>query len=274
MTGRERATRFLERLSDRDVIILDALREYRLMTGAQLRRLLYPDGHVITAARKTRAALQRLSELGAIVRLNRRIGGVRSGSEGHVIGLSGRGHAALAVALGTKRPQRHRRVTETKLPHQDHVLAVSELAVQLYERERAGLCSVEEIQAEPGCWRHYSGIGGERRTLKPDLFVQLGVDEYVQLAFIEMDLGTESPATISRKLGAHVDYWRSGMEINRYGAAAHPRVWWVVPDIARLKVIARAIQRLPATAQTLFTAVLADEAAQQLTQLPGVGGSL
>lgn len=269
MSGQGRARRLRDRLGERDLAILESLQELRLMSGAQLRRLHFPDGQQTTQARKTRAVLKRLAELRLIVRSSRRVGGIRAGSEGHVIGLSGLGQAVLTLGTGT--PRRHRRVTDTKPAFQAHALAVSELAVALYEHQRAGDCAIDKLRAEPGCWRWFTGLGGQRRVLKPDLFVRLDVGEFEQSAFIELDQATESLPTIARKLGVYVDYWRSGQEQHEHGV--FPKVWWVVPDAARLKAITRAVQRAPGEARDLFAVVLGHDAAEALTQPPGVGGS-
>ena len=100
------------RLGPRDLAVLSDLQEFRLMSGSHVRRLHFPGGRFITQARKSRAALQRLHDLGLLVRLERRVGGIRAGSDGHVYGLSGFGHAVLDV--GRERPERHRGVAETK----------------------------------------------------------------------------------------------------------------------------------------------------------------
>ena len=269
MSGYGRARRLRDQLSERDLAILGCLREYHRMSGAQLRRLHFPNGHQVTQARKTRATLKRLAELRLLVRLSRRVGGLHAGSEGHVIGLSGLGHAVLDV--GIDHPRRHRRVTDTKPAFQSHALAVSELAVALHERERAGDCTIDELRAEPGCWRRFSGLGAGQRILKPDLFVRLSVGEFEQRAFIEVDQATESGSTIARKLGVYVDYWRSGQEQHHHGV--FPRVWWLVPNADRLKKISGAIHRAPNEAHTLFTVVLTEGAADLLTQLPKTGGA-
>lgn len=122
MSRRGHAARLRERLSERDMAMLRDLEDLRLLTGNQLRRLHFPDGDPTTQGRKVRAALKRLSGLGVIVRLSRRVGGVRAGSEGFVVGLSGWGHAVLDLDNPT--PGRHRRVIETKPAFQAHALAV------------------------------------------------------------------------------------------------------------------------------------------------------
>lgn len=271
MTRRAQAVQLATRLGERDHAILNSLQEFRLLSGSQVRRWHFPDGQQATASRKARAALKRLADLGLVVRLTRRVGGVRSGSEGYVFGLSGLGHAVLDIDQPV--PQRHRRVPETKLAHQNHVLGVSELAVSLTEQARPGVFTVEELRAEPGCWRWFSGVSGERRTLKPDAFVSLGVGDFILSSFIELDMDNESLPTIARKCGVYVDYWRSGIEQRRHGV--FPRVWWLVPHEDRQRGIRQVIARLPENVRGLFAVALTKDAVPQLIQLTDTeGGAL
>jgi hypothetical protein len=161
-------------------------------------------------------------------------------------------------------------VPETKLAFQSHVLAVSELAINLTERARTGACQLEEFRAEPGCWRWFPGLAGGRQVLKPDAYVRLGIGEFELTAFIEQDMDTESLPTIARKLAVYIDYWRSGTEQHKHGV--FPRVWWLVPDITRLRGIGAAIQTVPADARDLFTVALTNQAATLLTRLPSPEG--
>lgn len=269
MSRRSRAWRLRQQLSERDLELLCMLRELRLMTGKQIRRAFFPDGNQITQARKSRAVLKRLDELQLIVRLRRRVGGLHAGSEGQVVGLSGLGYAVLDIGLDT--PKRHRRVTETKLAFQDHVLAVAELRIQLIEQSRAGHAELLEFQAEPDCWRRFSGIGGQAVTLKPDGFVRLGVGDYELASFIEQDMATESLPTITRELGVYVAYWRSAQE--QQANSVFPRVWWLVPTAARLHAIASCIHRLPREARELFAVCLISEAVTSLTLTTTSGGA-
>jgi hypothetical protein len=270
MSGRARVRRLAVRMSSRDLAILATLREFRLMTGAQLRRLHFASGQLMTQARKARAALKRLTDLHVIVRLDRRVGGIHAGSGGYVYGISGWGHAVLD--LGQEATRQHRRVVDTKPAFQAHVLAVSELAVELHEHERAGLCVIDELRAEPGAWRWFSGIGGGRRVLKPDAFVRLTIGEFELSNFIEQDMATESPATITRKLGVYHDYFRAGQEQQARGV--FPLVWWLVPDTKRLQKIAQAIGRMPDETRALFTVALIGEAVSRLVHHSAEGGAL
>jgi hypothetical protein len=264
MSGRYRAIRAKTKLSDRDMAILSTLSKLRLLTGGQLRRLFFAVGDPVTQARKARAAIKRLCELGVITRLARRIGGMHSGSDGQVITLTGLGHAVLAH--GADAPVRARSIIDRKPAFQDHLLAVNELDVQLHERSRGGAVELLDFQSEPACWRGFPGIGGQLVTLKPDAFVRLGNGEYEVSAFIEQDQDTESLTTIARKLDVYLAYYRSGQEQHEHGV--FPLVWWLVPSTKRLAGIAKVIQRLPDEAHALFQVALHDEAVNRLITLP------
>jgi hypothetical protein len=211
-----------------------------------------------------RAILRRLTELGVIVRAERRVGGIRSGSEGYVYGLSGLGHAVLDVGRSSAR--RHRSAIETKSAFAAHVLGVSELMVQLTEHANAGGCAIEELAAEPGCWRWFASQSGGRRVLKPDAYVRLIADDFDLASFIEWDMATESMPTIAAKCAVYLDYWRSGTEQRASGF--FPRVWWLLPHAQRLEAVTRTIQRFTEAEQRLFAVALASDATSALTQIP------
>nr|WP_264086434.1 replication-relaxation family protein [Amycolatopsis lexingtonensis] len=241
------------------------------MTGGQVLRQHFPDGQAETQARKARAALARFHRLGLVVRLRRRIGGVRSGSQGYVYGLTGLGLAVLDV--GNPNPQRHRRVVETKPAFAYHALAVTELRVQLTEFGHQHPDAQVAFAAEPLCWRRFPGSGGEVVSLKPDAYVCVERDGYELTNFVEVDMATESLPTIQRKLTVYVAYWRSGTEQAARGV--FPRTWWTVPTPARRDAIQSVIRRLPAEAHDLFAVCLTDEAVSHLTAIPNdEGGAL
>jgi hypothetical protein len=273
MSGQSwRARRLTAQLSERDQAMLASLRAFRLMTGGQLRRLHFPGDQLVTQARKARAALRRLTELQVVVRLDhrpRRVGGLRAGSDSYLYGLSGWGHAVCDLAQDQAR--KHRRVTAGKPAFQEHTLAVAELAVALHERQRGGVCTIEECRAEPGCWRWFGGLGGSRRVLKPDAYIRLGVDDFELAAFIEIDQDTESLPTIARKCAVYLDYWRTGQE--QHARGIFPLVWWLVPSPKRLRDIATVTARLPSDTRALFTVALTTDAPDLLTRLPIEGGA-
>jgi hypothetical protein len=81
------------------------------------------------------------------------------------------------------------------------------------------------------------------------LFLAVGIGDYEQRWFIELDRGNEHLPALLRKCRIHEDYYRSGKEqaVHRI----HPQVCWVMPH-------ERLAQRLRAAidADDRFTAAL------------------
>jgi hypothetical protein len=208
-----------ERLSERDLAIIRRVAELRLMSAQQIQAVHFPDAEHDNEQAATRArqrVLERLTRERLLIRLERRIGGVRAGSAGLVLALGPVGQRVLA----TSGPRR--RSYEPTLRFVDHTLAISQLVVDLSVAARAGLVDVLDVQAEPPCWREFSGLGG-RRLLRPDAFVALGSGEYDLRWFIEVDRDTESLPVIVRKCRLYADYYQSGKEQVAHGGV-FPRV--------------------------------------------------
>jgi hypothetical protein len=121
----------------------------------------------------------------------------------------------------------------------DHTLAITQLVVDITAASRGGFLDVIAVQAEPRCWREFSGMAG-RTVLRPDLFVALGVGQYEYRTFVEVDRGHESIPVVVQKCRLYQTYYHSGKE-----QAAHQgsfgKVCWIVPDEQRAQKVRRAI---------------------------------
>jgi len=249
-----------ERLSARDRELLALVARFRVMSGAQLRELFWPEGTPATRARLARRGLARLADLAVLERLPRRVGGVRAGSSGLVF-APGRVGARLL-----QQPERgaHQRVRRAYTPGERylaHTLAVGQLYVDLVCATRWGLAELLAFDPEPACWRRYNGPYGARLTLKPDAYIRLGVGDYELSWFIETDMASEAPVTIAGKARRYIDYWCSGAEQAARGV--FPRVAWIAPTPARAAVITEALADLPHL--ELFATTTANEAVSLLT---------
>jgi hypothetical protein len=120
---------------------------------------------------------------------------------------------------------------------------VAELHTLLIEGDRAGRFALLELVSEPASWRSFGGLGNQRRTLKPDSYVRMGVGEYEDSYFMEVDRGSEGSQTISRKLGEYVAYAGTGQEQEHRGV--FPRVLWLTPDEQRAEAIRGCVRQLP-----------------------------
>jgi hypothetical protein len=248
-----------EQLSPRDLAVVAALAELKFLTTRQLERWHYLGITPLARARAARRGLERLTALGVLARLERRIGGVRAGSAGYIYTLDLVGQR-VAVRYGWLRPKRTRRLREPGRTFVRHVLAVAELHVRLIEADRAGNLELIERESEPTCWRAYVGPGGGPLVLKPDAFAVVATPELELSWFCEVDRDTESAATIERKLSAYIAYWRSGREIANRGV--QPRTLWLAPTARRVGQLGGAIARLPEQARPLFAVAHFDRAVE------------
>lgn len=249
-------------LTERDRLLIQWVSNLRFVSGSQLTRLCFADSDDPTAnARAARRALLRLTRLTVLARLPRPVGGVRAGSAGFVYHL-GLGGQRLAVQQGWQPERRGRRSSAPGTLFVRHALQVAELHTRLVEADRARRLELLELTSEPSCWRSFDGPAGQRSMLKPDSYVRLGVGEYEDSYFIEVDRGTEGSRTLTRQLSLYVAYHQSGREQVTRGV--FPRVLWLVPDERRVAVIADCVQRLPEPARELFRVVRFDQAIDRL----------
>ncbi len=216
-----------ETLPVRERRVLELLSALSVMSGHQLRRACFAgeragrrDGQV------ARRVLLRLARRGLVLRLERRIGGVKAGSDGFAYRLGPGGQRLVDLWAG-RDESRRRRVHEPGERFLRHRLAVSDVYVRLHEANVAGQLVVNRFEGEPACWRRFSAPLRGLMTLKPDALVCVGVGEWELWWFVEIDLGTVSQATRAGQAAAYRDFWRS-----RAPGELMPRVLWLTTDTA------------------------------------------
>lgn len=265
MTGHRLSRRGIEglrhRLSDRDMAILDQVADLRLMSALQIEALHFTDADhrsQLAAARACRRVLERLVRDRLLVRLDRRIGGVRAGSASFIYGLGHIGQRVLAL----EGPRR--RFQEPSVLFTDHTLAISQLVVDLSKADRAGQFEVLDVQSEPRCWREMGSSNG-RSTLRPDLYTVLGTPEYEYRWFIEVDRGSEHLPTLLAKCQAYEDYFRTGAEQRTQGV--FPRVCWIVPTDSRAEQLVGKIEKANGLTAAMFEVTTPERAIATLSGL-------
>jgi hypothetical protein len=256
LSGRQLAA-LSERLSPRDDEALRVVSRFRVMSGAQLRELLWNEVSPNARARVARRGLSRLAKLDVLEPLARRVGGERAGSASTTFAVGRAGQYLLKSG---------RRVRATYTPgarYLAHTLAVAQLYVDLVAAEREQRAELETFEPEPGCWRPYMVGFGARQVLKPDAFLKLARGDYEFLWFIEQDMSTQSLTTVKAKARRYHDYFRTGVEQAARGV--FPRVLWIVPGDARAETVREALAQLPAEAHRLFAVATTAEALALLT---------
>ena len=246
----------------RDLAMLRDVGRLGHASADQLRRLHFAEGSEVGRRRRAQAALRRLTEDGYLHRLPRRVGGAGSGSAGFVYGLGYRGQRLVFPLLFPGR--RARTPEEVGTSFVGHSLAVAELVVQLVEAERGGRCSDLVLETEPSVWRDYLGSHGAKRSLRPDLGVELSVGRQQLVWFVEVDRGTEGLRRIRAKGRQYLEYWRTGQEQHRL-SGVFPKVLWSVPDRRRKELLLRAFGELPPPAGEMFVVRIAKRSAALLT---------
>ncbi len=259
--GRRQLAVLQAETSARDQAILRSVAELRLLSARQIERLHFAADHQmatpLSRARSARRTLERLKREGLLLRLERRIGGMRAGSASFVYAMGPAGQRLIGW------PGSRRRHREPSTPFVDHTLAVSELFVRLHEAERRGGLELLATEAEPQCWRVLASVGGGSRWLKPDLALRLAAAGYEFRWFVEVDLGTEHRPALLRKCQTYEAYYRSGVE--QADGGVFPRVLWVTPGLDRAEHIREVIARTPQLTAGLFLVATSDEAIQMLT---------
>ncbi len=243
--GLERLNR---ELSDRDHAVLHSIAAYKFLSTRQLQLLHFHDHATPTSAsRICRRVLLRLRELGVIEELDRRLGGVRAGSDSYVWRVGRTGDRLLQMADGHGARARRK---EPSLHYLQHCLAIADTYLTLLVAHRARLLELVRSDTEPATWRSYLGPGGERLTLKPDLYTVTASGEYEDAWAIEQDLGTESIPTLLGKCRQYEAYRRTGLEQQQAGI--FPLVVWIVPSQRRAERLTEAIDGARSLDRSLY----------------------
>jgi Replication-relaxation len=135
----------------------------------------------------------------------------------------------------------------------DHCLAVADAHLDLVQAHRRGQLELVDVQLEPDCWRPFTGLGGGRLVLQPDLHVVTGDPTdpaYVNTWFVEIDRGTENPARLLAKCAHYETYAATGIE--QRGGASFPLVVWVMPDETHARKLHEALRSARHESEDLF----------------------
>lgn len=239
-----------DRLSSRDLKIMDSVARLGVLSADQLERL-----HFASLTGRSRQVvrgrvLRRLATWRVLAPLGRRVGGTRRGSARTVYALDTIGQRLVAERRAAEQP-----TVRVRRPHPPgdrflaHALAVSELHVAVATNAaRAGM-ALETFDAEPAAW----WPDGFRGWLKPDAYVRLSTPAFDDHWWVEVDRATESLPTLTRKLTAYLDFWQRG-QLGPNGVM--PRVLISTITEARQHAIRDLVARLPEPADGLFVVTL------------------
>jgi hypothetical protein len=228
--GHRQLARLADAISQRDETILRLIAVHRYATTRQLQLLVFTDhASAASAARTCSRVLLRLQSSGLLDTLERRVGGIRAGSAGRIWHLTHAGSRLLSFLDGDGT-----QATRFQEPSQrllDHSLMVTDIHLTLRSAAVQHGFEIVAVQHEPESWRAFTGQGGQRRLIRPDLFVVTATNEYEDSWALEADTGSEHPPTVVRSCKRYLSYHHTGIEQQAHGV--FPRVIWVVPHAAR-----------------------------------------
>ncbi|WP_417288912.1 replication-relaxation family protein [Corynebacterium variabile] len=225
--------------------LLELLRVHRFATSSQLTRFARPRyGSANSARRQTLRHLAALEDDRLVLRLERRVGGWRGGSQVSVWSLT---TAGLRTLTGNRRRQRPQAVSTTFLAH---TLATTEVCLVLTESVRALDGTRLELVQEPDCWRRFPGTSGEVVTLRPDLAATVTAPDFTDHYFLEVDQATENPARVLTTTRRYLAYRATGRE--QEAAGVFPALVWIVPNLKRQEQLTRHLQAQPDIPRNLW----------------------
>jgi hypothetical protein len=243
-TSPHRLTQLPTQLPTRDTTLLPHLARVRLLTGAHLDRLLArPETTPETTARHRRRTMTRLQQLGLVTTLDRRIGGTRAGSTGHIYTLTPTGHRYLATLTGQPPPPHAKKSSTPSALFLAHTLAISDIYVHLIEASHHHTLTMPRFVTEPACWQPT----GHGDYLKPDAYLILATSPHQDCWWLEIDQNTESLPRIRTKCRTYLDYLTHG---GLGPDDVPPRILFTAPDTDRSDAIHRVIIKLSIAAET------------------------
>lgn len=237
--GASRLVELGDQLSNRDIAILEQLREHRYLTTQQLTRFCFTDhASAASAARTTRRVLARLGRDRLIERPFRRVGGLGAGSATSVwmltsSGVRLRNQRDGLGAIGRAYPPGQGMVR--------HFLAVANTHLALLQAQNDRRIVVHQVEVEPSSWRTYQAV--TRTVLKPDLFAVTSpnIDPTVEDHwFCEIDRGTEAIPRLIDQCRRYEAYRASG---DLDAGDVFPLVVWIIPNEHRAQRLREAIHR-------------------------------
>lgn len=230
-------THLAHHLSPRYTTPLPHLARTRLLTGAHLDRLLTdPDTSPETTARDRRRIMTRLVGLGLVTTLQRRIGGVRAGSAGHIYALTNAGHRLHAILADQPCPPRATNPATPGTLFLAHTLAISDIYVALTLAQRDHNFTLATFTTEPHCWCPT----GHGDYLKPDAYCVLATATHRDCWWLEIDQATESLPRIRTKCRTYLDYLTHGGTGPDH---VPPRILYTTPHPTRTNNINQVIRK-------------------------------
>ncbi|MCX4699008.1 replication-relaxation family protein [Streptomyces sp. NBC_01373] len=224
-------------LRERDFEVIRLVGTFTQLASTHISELLFADrSHTVPDK-----VLGRLTQNGYLVRVGRRISGVKGGAGAYVFKLGRYGRALLDVE--------NRQSTTVN----NHALMVADVYLELRRAEKLGVLRLTDWAAETAV----------SPSVRADLAATVEFPQQARSSryFLEIDLGTERPTRITEKVAG---YWRA---VETSTADYFPFVVFVVWEQARKNELARVFGRLPVERQEMVRVYVFGELIPELMRL-------
>jgi hypothetical protein len=255
-TSNNRLNEIASQLSPRELAVIETIERLQLVSGSQLQRLHFTNGTPRSNTQIRNTTLHRLTEQRILARLPRKIGGYDSGSAEYIYCFDRAGQRLVNQQKGEV-GRAPRTPTSPTYPFIAHMLAVSEVYVQLMEAQEAGQIELAEFQTEPQCYRTIS----HNQRLKPDGYVRLYANDKEIAWFLEIERSVQTAYTTTHKL---VAFWAYANTLGKDDLI--PLTLFLVPDERRKARLLKVIQRQSTADQKLFSITTFDQAVSAITK--------
>lgn len=218
------------RINQRDRQLLNLLANFKVLTTAHMRELIFYTSPSRTSLDN---AIRRLKNLGFIVERNQRLIGFRGGGQ------------LKSYQIGREAWSRYYDRAFKLWPNQDHTLAIADIYLALVRLERQNKLTINHYSTEPDSWHVTRG-----HQLEPDLFADLSLPDGMRiLQWLEVDLSTESDRKLRDKVERYINAYS---EFVVGDIEAWPLIVWVCIDEYRVRDIERILRRYTADERQLF----------------------
>lgn len=236
------------RLTERDIAILQAIYDYRVLSTPQLQTLFF--GSLV----KTRARLNLLYHHRLI---DRKFSGLYFAKMNtpilHVLDRRG---ADILSQLGTLRHGWHRKSKQVGGFFLEHTLAINTVRVAVVKACQDLGVQLVEWRSENDLKTSYDRVTLPTNTkptaVIPDGYFVLDTPKGLTHFFLELDRATETNAIFKRKVAAYQVYRGSQLVLKRFGTSKF-RVLTVTTSAARLKHLVRTTSASKAKHHFWFT---------------------
>lgn len=224
------------RLSDRDMHVLQAVGQFRQLTPAHIKPLIFHD----TTYTPVYRSLERLTEMHYLAATERLVASGRGGSGRYVYSLSRDGFNLLYIG-----EYQRARVRDTM-----HTLAIADCAVALHEAHRADKLRLTALLTEPDC--HVS-VGGH--NLYPDMFAEFIRGGETRPVWFEVQRSYKSPKNLDMKFRAYYNAYRY---TTRDEYPQWPTIFWIAIYPEYANTYRGVIATMPAEARQMFRVTTLD----------------